>query len=478
MRPRRGLALQWQQPAAPLAQRGCRQTRDAASKTVTVTHAVQPRTWALWRGRIFSSRRAGGWDACLLLQHVSLAWQCCRDRATLALTLISLQCVDFSTLISSLTNASGPCSASTGGVSITSEREQAGIMFTCERGRAERQRHRPRMFRCTHHTAYETLLKLAAIHQRRDWQAPQHAGRLPSRLPTLLSYPPGPLIGCPWFGADPTTKLSLGILVQASAGQAGWGWVPGAFQAAPAVLCTVAVLPAVCHARSKTYQYRCLPSQLYRLTVAPDVQRRLGLHPPLQLEPMAGPAAHAVSVATAAVSTVCCIVVAVELRCSSKPALCLTRLLLTHPLAASFFQSSFFASSSSACAAASTGACLQLCSCCKRNSKRARLFTWHGGAAWVPVHRARHSPALRSLAAHWAPCFALHNSPAPQLLPCCLTQPSCPNIFPPGTMFARASWNPAGAQPSPSCSSIHSWSPAWAPEWRCWPSCSWWVAED
>ena len=53
-----------------------------------------------------------------------------------ALIFVWLQCVDFQTLISSLTNGSGPCSASTGGVSITSEREQTGIKFTCKEGAA------------------------------------------------------------------------------------------------------------------------------------------------------------------------------------------------------------------------------------------------------------------------------------------------------------------------------------------------------
>ena len=41
-----------------------------------------------------------------------------------------LQCVGFSTMISSLSNATGECSASSTGVTITSERQAAGLRFT------------------------------------------------------------------------------------------------------------------------------------------------------------------------------------------------------------------------------------------------------------------------------------------------------------------------------------------------------------
>ena len=41
-----------------------------------------------------------------------------------------MQCTAFSTLIADLQNATGVCSASASGITITTEREQLGIKFT------------------------------------------------------------------------------------------------------------------------------------------------------------------------------------------------------------------------------------------------------------------------------------------------------------------------------------------------------------
>ena len=41
------------------------------------------------------------------------------------------KCVSFSTLIESMTQPDGPCSAAASGITITSERQALGIQFTC-----------------------------------------------------------------------------------------------------------------------------------------------------------------------------------------------------------------------------------------------------------------------------------------------------------------------------------------------------------
>ena len=107
---------------------------------------MQPAPWACRRASTSSSRqgnpgpaamlagrRWGGGRAPLQL-HSTVAsgqWPPCRCLLPAACCLL-LQCTAFGTLIADLQNSTGVCSASASGITITTEREQLGIKFTCE----------------------------------------------------------------------------------------------------------------------------------------------------------------------------------------------------------------------------------------------------------------------------------------------------------------------------------------------------------
>ena len=75
--------------------------------------------------------QGGGGAAGERLCSCTLQWPVASGHRAAACCLL-LQCTAFGTLIADLQNSTGVCSASASGITITTEREQLGIKFTCE----------------------------------------------------------------------------------------------------------------------------------------------------------------------------------------------------------------------------------------------------------------------------------------------------------------------------------------------------------